>query len=210
MIKYYVRTTGERKLHESYSQVDYELLVDTEHKPVKSFIEQLEYINDSDAILLEDDCELCDNFKKNIEEVISKYPDRIINFFTDPSHYFPTREAKVFYFNQCTYYPKGIAKKLAELMREIEEEFPGKFQYDVLESKALAKLGLKHIQYRPCLVQHLDFKSLIGNRDGYRITPYFIEYLKELNITYEEAKLHKNNIELKYLLIKKFKNMNFK
>ena len=35
MIKYFVRTTGERQVDSSYSQIEYELLIDTEHKPVK-------------------------------------------------------------------------------------------------------------------------------------------------------------------------------
>ena len=84
--------------------------------------------------------------------------------------------------------------------RKYEE--PGRHQYDVLESMALKNMELKHIQYRPCLVQHLDFKSLVGNRDNYRITPYFVDYLEDLNIQYEEAKLHKNIIELKYKILK--------
>jgi len=204
MIKYFVRTTKERTLDNSFSQIEYELLVDTEHKPVKSFIEQLEIISDYDAILLEDDIQLCRNFKERVEAVINQYPDKIINFFTDPTHYFPTSEGQVFYFNQCTYYPKGIAKKLAEEMRKIEEEFPGKYQYDVIESKALNKLGIKHLKYRPCLVQHLDNGSLIGNKSYSRRTIYFIDYLDDASINYSQANLPKNRITLKYRLRRQF------
>ena len=93
MIKYFVRTTGERTLDDSFSQIEYTLLVDKEHKPVKSFIEQLEIIGDYDAIFLEDDVQLCRNFKEKVESVIKKYPDRLINFFTAPTNYFMTREA---------------------------------------------------------------------------------------------------------------------
>lgn len=202
MIKYFVRTTGERTLDDSFSQIEYTLLIDKEHKPVKSFIEQLEIIGDYDAVFLEDDVQLCRNFKEKVESVIKKYPDRLINFFTAPTNYFMTREAQTFYFNQCTYYPKGLAKKLSVEMRKIENENPGRYQYDVLESMALKNMELKHIQFRPCLVQHLDFKSLVGNRDNYRITPFFIDYLDDLNIKYEEAKIHKNIIELKYKILK--------
>ena len=95
-------------------------------------------------------------------------------------------------------------------MREIEEQEPNKYQYDVLESKALRQLNMTHIQYRPCLVQHLDFKSLIGNRENSRITPFFIDYLEELGITYDDCEKHKWVIELKYLLKDKFKNIIFK
>lgn len=202
MIKYFVRTTGERQLDPTLSQIEYTLLIDKEHKPVKSFIEQLEIISDYDAVFLEDDVQLCRDFKQRIEDIIKVYPDRVINFFTAPTNYFMTREAQTFFFNQCTYYPKGLAKEIAREMRDIESKEPGKHQYDVLESMALKNMELKHIQYRPCLVQHLDFKSLVGNRDNYRITPYFVDYLEDLNIQYEEAKLHKNIIELKYKIIK--------
>ena len=41
-MKYYVRTTEERKLDNSYSQIEYELLIDKDHKPIDSFIKQLE------------------------------------------------------------------------------------------------------------------------------------------------------------------------
>ena len=40
-MKYYVRTTGERTLDDSYSQIEYELLLDKEHKPIESFMKQL-------------------------------------------------------------------------------------------------------------------------------------------------------------------------
>lgn len=203
-MKYYVRTTLERKLDETYSQIEYELLIDKEHKPVESFIKQLEIISEEDSVLLEDDLILCKNFKERIESVITQFPDKIINFFTCPSSYFKTREFKTFAWNQCTYYPKGVSKKLATAMREVREsrdKSEGELQYDVLESQGLKKLGLTHIQYRPCLVQHLDGKSLIGNRTSGRMTIYFIDYLDELNIFYEEAKDQKNKLKLKYKLL---------
>ena len=83
MIKYYVRTTNDRVLDESYNQVDYKLLVDTEYNARKSFVEQLEKLakNKSDVVILEDDLILCKNFKERIEQVISEHPDTLINFF---------------------------------------------------------------------------------------------------------------------------------
>lgn len=202
MIKFFVRTTGERELDSSFSQIEYTLLIDKEHKPVESFIQQLEIISEYDSVFLEDDVQLCRDFVQKISEVIDTYPDKIINFFTMPLSWFKTREFQSFCFNQCTYYPKGIAKELAKEMRKIEIENPGKFQYDILESMALKNMEVKHIQYRPCLVQHLDFKSLIGNRDNYRITPFFIDYLEDLNIVYDEANIAKNKRELKYKILK--------
>ena len=56
-MRYYIRTTGERTIDESFSQIKYELLVDKEHNARKSFVEQLEYLAtlDEDVVLLEDD-----------------------------------------------------------------------------------------------------------------------------------------------------------
>ena len=204
-MKYYVRTTLERKLDETYSQIEYELLIDKEHKPVDSFIKQLEIISEEDSVLLEDDLILCKNFKERIESVIKQFPDKIINFFTFPARYFKTGESQNFLFNQCTYYPKNISKQIALVMKKIKkqkDEIGENLQYDVLENLALEELGMMHIQYRPCIIQHLDGKSLIGNKDSGRMTIYFIDYLNELNITYEEARKQENRLKLKYKLLR--------
>ncbi|MCR5787166.1 MAG: hypothetical protein K6G28_05650 [Acholeplasmatales bacterium] len=187
MLKYYVRTTGERVLDESYNQIKYELLIDKEHKPVESFIDQLSIISEDDAVLMEDDLILCNDFKSLIENVIKQYPNKIINFFTKPNEYFTTHESQSFAFNQCTYYPKGIGKKLSKKMKAIREYNPN-IQYDTLEYRAMLELRILNLKYRPCLVQHLDMGSLIQSHSlGMRTSPYFIDYFKYLGINYEEA-----------------------
>lgn len=184
MIKYFVRTTNNRIFE---YDLEYEKLVDIERKPVESFIKQLKYISQWDSVLLEDDLILCKDFKNRIEEVIKQYPNKIINFFTRPNDYFTTHESSIFAYNQCTYYPQGVALQIAIEMEKWFIKNP-RSQYDILENNALRELGLTHMQYRPCLVQHLDNDSLIGNvAKGYRRTPYFIDYLTELNIGYDEA-----------------------
>ena len=219
MIKYYIRTTGERPLNESYNQIEYELLIDKEHKPVESFIKQLEIISDCDAVLLEDDVFLCKDFKNRIESIIKKYPNKVINFFTKPWEYFKTGIHDEFSWNQCTYYPKGLGKKIAKEMNEVysvmlknkdklEKRYvtsAGYIQYGLLESKGLERLGLTHIRYRPCLVQHLDFNSLIGNdNDSDRTTLYFIDWLESLNIDYNnisEKDMKRLVLERKYFFL---------
>lgn len=187
-VRYFVRTTDDRAFE---YDLEYEKLVDTERKPVKSFIEQLKYISQYDSVLLEDDLVLCKNFKNRIEDVIKQYPDKIINFFTCPNEWFTTYESTRFSYNQCTYYPKGIALEIALKMEKVFKMLP-KAQYDVIEHNALLRLGLSHVQFRPCLVQHLDNNSLVGNNaGGHRRTPYFVDYLEELGIDYKDA--FKNN-----------------
>ena len=167
MIKYYIRTTGERKLDSSYSQIEYELLVDSKHGYIDFFVDQLERIGTEDSVVIEDDCVLCKDFKRRIEEVISKYPNKVINFFQFPCHtYFKTHESDVFLQNQCTYYPKGLTVKLAQEMRRIHKDKP-QLCTDEVENLALIELGETHIKYRPCLVQHLNFDSMfVVESDG--------------------------------------------
>lgn len=215
MIKYFIRTTLERELDESVSRElgeDYTLLVDYEHQPVKSFIEQLETISDYDSILLEDDAILCKNFKKHIEKAISEYPDKVINFFTEPYIWFTTTKASIFSSNVGTYYPKGFGKLIAKIMWENKDRYR---QYDTIENIALHKLKIDIINYRPVLVQHNDNKSLLGNDnkpqfDFPRSSPFFIDYLEELDISYEDAWTKENKKKLIALMNSKFNKNNIK
>lgn len=208
MIKYFIRTTGERQLDNSYSQIEYERLVDKEHKPVKSFIEQLKFINNFDSVLLEDDLILCKDFKNRIEEVINQYPNDIINFFTVPMKYFKTKKEYGFCYNQCTYYPKGKALLIAneiEYVLKNDTRYKNCPQYDILENVALFNLKIKHIKYRPCLIQHLDNGSIMNNNVSFcRRSPFFIDYLEELNISYNETIKNENKEKLINLMKQKF------
>lgn len=200
-INYYVRTTGERKLDNSYSQIEYELLIDNEHKPVDSFIKQLELISNENSVLLEDDLELCKNFKEEIEKIIIEHPNDIINFYTMPNKYFKSKYSNVFVYNQCTYYPKGIGKIVANEMTKVRQKYK-ESAYDTLENKALRNLNILVYNYRPCLVQHLDHFSLITRSKvliNSRVTPYYKDYLDRLNIDYNDEDListHSNDLNL--------------
>ena len=158
-MKYYVRTTLERQLDSSYSQIEYELLVDYEHKPVESFFKQLELISNEDSVLIEDDCILCKDFKNKIEEIIGAHKDTIINFFFKPYDYFTSHYVKEFSWNQCTYYPKGTGKMISDFVNNYLNNHPNasNYQYDRLEGLAIQKLDLIVYVPRPCIVQHIDY-----------------------------------------------------
>ena len=205
-MKYYVRTTRERQLN---YDINYETLVDTEHKPIKSFINQLKYISNDDSILLEDDLILCKNFKERIEEIVTQYPNSIINFYESPHDFYFTEQRRgiKYRFNQCTYYPKGISKLIADKMEEIWPRYQNIKQYDFLQAYAMDELDMSYISYRPCLVQHLNGRSIIGNSENVS-TLFFIDYIEELGIDYKDVIQFKNNINLqkiktKYLPYKK-------
>lgn len=196
-IKYFVRTTNERIFN---YDLDYKTFIDKEHKPVQSFIEALYQISDFDAVLLEDDLLLCNNFKEEIEKVIEQYPNDIINFFSEPFKYFTTHKTEFFAYNQCTYYPKGTAKIIADKMTEITKKCSSK-SWNLIEHKALIALGIPHIVYRPALVQHKDVKSILNNGMKLkRSTLYYKDYLDKLNISYEEAYSVENRERLQKLL----------
>ena len=176
-IKYFVRTTGERKFN---YDIDYEILTDTEHIPVKAFIKDLYYINDCDSVLLEDDLILCKNFKEEIEKVISQFPNKIINFFTKPELYFTTHYTDRFDYNQCTYYPKGMAKIIADEMTKMYKPDLHR-SWAALTNRILQNLRINHVIYRPCLVQHKDnFSILQGGVNLRRNTLWFKDYLDEV------------------------------
>lgn len=206
-MRYFVRTTGERTLDESFSQIEYELLVDKEHNARKSFVEQLEYLAtlNEDVVILEDDVILCKNFKQRIEKVISTYDDKVINFFYNPTYWYQYYFTYSFNWNQCVYYSKEILPKLSKSMREAYTQYPN-VPHDELEGYVLSKLKIRTCIPRPCLVQHIDKDTLIQKyKCGNRRTPYFIDYLEELNIPYEEACEPENKQKLIDLMNEKFK-----
>lgn len=173
------------------------------HRPIESFLEQLEYIDSLGigAVLLEDDLILCEDFTKCIEETVTKYSDAIINFYTWPDRYFKTRIGLHFQWNQRTYYPKGSITKLVAEMRRLHEQ-ESRVPYDELEAKAIWKLGLTYYEYRPCLVQHIGYQSLISHVK-YTDTIYFKGYLDVLRIDYSgETEIQNNQSKLRSLLEK--------
>lgn len=194
MIKYFVRTTGERTLDESFQQIDYELLVDTEHKPVKSFIDQVMYLTslNCEVVILEDDVVLCRDFKARIEKIIEDNPIDTINFFYEPNWYFESTIEKPSVWHQCVYYSINALNILNTNLKHFNKDMKFK-HYDVVARFALLNKCMCYYP-RPCLVQHLDFDSIIGNIPGNRTTPYFIDYLEDLGIDYKDAKEHKEKL----------------
>lgn len=203
MIKYYIRTTGERILDKSYNQIPYIELVDKDHKYIDFFVDKLEELGNEDIVIIEDDCMLCEDFKNRIEYIISQYPNKVINFFQYPGNrYFKTHESTEYLQNQCTYYPKGLSIKLAREMRKVHKQFP-KLCTDQVENVALKNLNEAHIKYRPCLVQHLNFDSLLGHKtECCKLrTPFFIDYLNKFDLDYNNLSkndIRKLEIEMKY------------
>ena len=203
MIKYYIRTTGERKLDDSYNQIPYVKLIDKEHRYIDFFVDELERVGTEDCVIIEDDCVLCKDFKNKIEQVIAAYPDRIINFFYWGQRYFKTYECGDYLQNQCTYYPKGLSQQLAREMRQVHKDNPT-LCTDEVENLALKNMNVKHIVYRPCLVQHLNFDTFLNHKVDSEIlrTPFFIDYLEECGVDYNTLNPKTDKIKMFMLKVK--------
>lgn len=187
-IHYYIQTTGERYF--DYRPLKYIYLYDYEHKPLQALIKNLEGINKYNSVLMEDDLILCKDFQKEIEEVIVKYPNYVISFFEDP-HVFetPVVRSTPFGGNKCTYYPKGTARKIATMIKQILSKNPKDQQScDRVEDIALQLLGIPHLVWKPHLVQCCDLKQFNNS------TVYFKDYLDELKINYMNC-YNKNDIK---------------
>ena len=88
---------------------------------------------------------------------------------------------------QCIYLPPLLPMKIQAYYEEFRETQPEKFKgmaTDCLIAYALTKMRIKYWRIRPCLVQHLDFPSVIGSRPANRQTPYFIDDLKRKGVNY--------------------------
>ena len=122
-IKYYVRTCGDRELHSSLQQINYELLEDPDHQFAKIFPDQLRQIAaknvDGGVVLLEDDVILCRDFKNRIEQVIQERPKDLINFFTNPLTCFKSGYYIDFCYNQCTYIPFSMLNPMADYFEHV-------------------------------------------------------------------------------------------
>lgn len=185
-MKYFVRTTGERTLDESFSQIEYALLIDKNREYVKFFAKSLCEIKE-DCVILEDDIVLCKDFNNRILKAVEEFPNDVINFFTwNCNKYYLTRRSNNFLLNQCTYYPKELVQNIGKEMLKVLKEFPS-YATDEIENIALQRLGLTHIQYRPCLVQHLNFDSMLKHNVETIRSPFFIDYLDKIKVDYKNV-----------------------
>ena len=149
-------------------------------------------------------------FKKYFDEVLNKYG--IDNSYLEDSSDLIKKssllgsdtESEAHALRNIVYYSKEILPELAKAMREAYTKYPN-IPHDELEGAVLSKLRIRTCIPRPCLVQHIDKDTLIQKyKCGNRRTPYFIDYLEELNIPYEDACEPENKQKLIDLMNKKF------
>lgn len=164
---------------------DLEVVIDENRDSYATFLEACRLINDTGAILLEDDVLLCKNFTQRVAEVIAdKGYDKVYNFFEKPKTLFKTSYVggSNFLWMQCIYLPPKLPMLIVNNYEDFKRHKPKKWRgmaTDCLIQDTLIKNKIKYWRIRPTLVQHLPFKSVIGNRPKNRQSPYFIDDISE-------------------------------
>lgn len=141
-------------------------------------------------VILEDDVQLCKHFKERLADVLAGHETEVVSMFESPmskkqlkSEY---RHGKNFFWCQCNYYPKNIARILADHQNlegfikyfyEKRNE-PWKYPIDTYIAWVLGGLNIHYWMSVPFLVQHLDINSNFEGRSTKRQTKYFIDDLE--------------------------------
>lgn len=155
------------------------------------FINHIDLFNLEDEydgiLILEDDVQLCRDFKAHVDEVLSRHPNELVSMFESAcskgelkSEY---RNGRGFAWNQCNYYPKLICELLYNpaMLPEFKEWFYSKpsnvwnYPIDTYIAYVLGKYKVKYWMEIPFLVQHLPLKSNFKGRPLNRQSKYFID-----------------------------------
>lgn len=143
-----------------------------------NFVNLLKLAKGKDLLLIEDDVQLCNDFTPILDDVLSQYPDTVINFHynektSTTTDYHP---ATKYAYNQCVYFPKRIVNKLIPPCTAFIKMYPyyvNKGDYAIQIKYGLMKCNEYFLAYEPKLVKHLNFTSTLGDRPV--ITQNFID-----------------------------------
>lgn len=151
------------------------------------FISQFELSDTSEGlVLIEDDVKLCKDFVNRCEGVIATFPNDVVSMFRictektkAESGY---RSPSLFNCMPCNYFPKWFCEEVVkkENLESFEKwywerEHIWSFPSDYYVRYLLMKLKKKYYAYFPHLVQHINYKSTLGNRPMNRKSNFFID-----------------------------------
>lgn len=170
-----------------------EVFVDRHHDWYRAFFDVCDMINSTGAVLLENDVLLCRNFRERIEAIIDeKGKDEVISFFEKPKVWLPTAYVggSNFSWMQCLYLPPGVPGRARQYLDEFRTNRPKQFRgvsVDIFLSYVFVKEKIKYWRIRPCMVQHLDLRSLSGHA-AKRETVFFVDDLEDKGVDYESLR----------------------
>lgn len=135
-------------------------------------------------VVLNDDLELCDNFREICEQIAKAQPNSIVSFFTTYlNSSFCDQEIKLIHtpyikhdigiFGCAIMMPKNVA---IECMEYTQKDYPDiKFESRAFTEFA-REIGIPIITTLPCLVQHIGDESLVDQSLPIRRTTRFEKY----------------------------------
>lgn len=151
---------------------------------IKAFEIKEEY---DGIIILEDDVQLCKDFKKRAAALVTEHKDEVVSMFESAcskgdlkSEY---RRGRNFAWCQCNYYPKQICKLLSDpnMLPKFKNYFytklnePWNYPIDKYIPYVLGEHKIKYYMSVPFLVQHLPLKSNFKGRPTNRQSRFFID-----------------------------------
>lgn len=166
-MKYIVQKIPSRDIAQISSVVNCDIVEDFVFDPVGCFIKCAELANNEAWVRLEDDVELCNGFKYNIEKAISGLPGEIISFFTLRKITENKRmRANDFCMFQCVYIPPGLSTPMIEFYNtgEWQRETKNPKDPDVFFREFMKRIGVGYWIWSPSLVQHKEVVSGIDPR----------------------------------------------
>lgn len=113
-MKIIIRKMPNMILDKSFEQLNGKYEICYNGDAMSTFLKSIENSQDCNCLNLEDDIILCDNFIEKINQIVEKYPNKIITFFTLKKRPMGINieNGKTFCMNQCVYMPKWFNKML--------------------------------------------------------------------------------------------------
>lgn len=142
-------------------------------------------------VILEDDVQLCRDFKNRVESLVAEHKDEVVSMFESAlakgelkSEY---RAGGKFNWCQCNYYPKDVCEKLAdtEMLNRFTKWFfetrkePWNYPIDTYIAYVLSQYKMRYWMQVPFLVQHLAIKSNFKGRPLNRQSKFFIDDMED-------------------------------
>lgn len=143
-----------------------EVVHDRCHNAWDTWIRVLALVGSDQAILMEDDVELAENWRERVEEIISEYRDDVIQFFSLAKTVGPDgierRPPSSFSSNLCYYLPEDAAASLLRFAPGWAKRHPEHpTGYDLAMRDWLKSVGRQYLLVTPSLVQHRRMRSVI-------------------------------------------------
>lgn len=137
-------------------------------------------VNKDDLLLLEDDVFVCKDFIKKVENAISEFPDRVINFFNlfyniDKSCYMDSTQWSEC---QCYFMPKRVINHLVLLYKAFTKLAPKAYKCNIADNFFKYCLKEDYVLYYPSLVQQFELKSTIFKNRTDEKSNTFIDEIK--------------------------------